>query len=484
LFLPLLFFAAFQTVLLALYGRGVISVDMLLNLLTTNGPEMRELLGNMVPAIIAVVILYGMPLLDGIRLMRQKISLSRSFRTDNRRVFAAVASCGLLSLLAGDVSGHHCSVVKELYPVNVGYNVYLACERTVKTVRQDITSAHYSYSPRNLHADGQREIYVIVIGETSRASNWQITGYGRKTNPRLSGRRDVLVAPRAMSESNTTHKSVPMLLSPVSATDYDTEIYKVKSLITAFKEAGFHTAFLSNQLPNHSIIDFFGYEADTTLFVREHQTEMVTFDDTPLLVPMKEILNVRRPKQLVVLHTYGSHFSYLDRYDRSKARFLPDKYKMADKKYKRELINAYDNTILMTDDFLVTVIEQLEAENCVAALLYASDHGEDLYEDGQHFLHASPVPSLQQLHVPMLAWLSQPYVEGYSDVNDTLRRNFRKPVSTSRSFCPTALGIAGIESDKIEKSTDLSSEAYRPGHAVYLNDHNEPIDITDLFPPI
>ena len=60
-----------------------------------------------------------------------------------------------------------------------------------------------------------------------------------------------------LTQSNTTHKSVPMLLSAASAEDYDC-LYRQKGIITAFKEAGFHTAFFSNQLPNHSFIVFFG----------------------------------------------------------------------------------------------------------------------------------------------------------------------------------------------------------------------------------
>ena len=46
----LIFFAAFQLVLIYLYGRGVIAVDMFLNLVTSNPGEMLELLDNLVPA--------------------------------------------------------------------------------------------------------------------------------------------------------------------------------------------------------------------------------------------------------------------------------------------------------------------------------------------------------------------------------------------------------------------------------------------------
>ena len=58
LFFPLIFFAAFQIVLLDLYGKSIIAVDMFLNLVTTNTSEVTELLGNMLPIIGLVAILY------------------------------------------------------------------------------------------------------------------------------------------------------------------------------------------------------------------------------------------------------------------------------------------------------------------------------------------------------------------------------------------------------------------------------------------
>ena len=108
----------------------------------------------------------------------------------------------------------------------------------------------------------------MVVGETSRALNWSLYDYDRDTNPELSKIEGVTSFCHVLTESNTTHKSVPMLLSPVSAQNFDS-IYYRKSIITAFKEAGFQTAFFSNQRYNHSFIDFFGMEADTYDFIKE-----------------------------------------------------------------------------------------------------------------------------------------------------------------------------------------------------------------------
>ncbi|THG43851.1 DUF1705 domain-containing protein, partial [Muribaculum caecicola] len=55
---PLVFFSAFQMVLLDLFGCSVIAVDMWLNLVTTNASEAGELLGSMLPAIMFVAMFY------------------------------------------------------------------------------------------------------------------------------------------------------------------------------------------------------------------------------------------------------------------------------------------------------------------------------------------------------------------------------------------------------------------------------------------
>ena len=54
----------------------------------------------------------------------------------------------------------------------------------------------------------------------------------------------------------------------------------------------------------------------------------------------------------VVIHTYGSHFNYHERYPRNFAHFLPDNATEIEIKNRKQLINAYDNSIRYTDYFL------------------------------------------------------------------------------------------------------------------------------------
>ena len=78
-------------------------------------------------------------------------------------------------------------------------------------------------------------------------------------------------------------------------------------------------------------------------------------------------------KLFIVLHTKGSHFDYKRRYPLEFAHFVTPNGARRD-----TIVDAYDNSILYTDWFLSELISILSARNTHSALLYASDHGENL----------------------------------------------------------------------------------------------------------
>lgn len=476
-----LFFGAFQIVLLYLFGQSIIAVDMFLNLVTTNSSEAMELLDNLTPAIVAVVLLYIPALVLGTISIVRKRNLSVAFiRRERKRAFV-VLGVSLLSLAGAYWQDSGYELKSDLYPLNVCYNVGLAFQRTALTQNYHQTSKDFTFHAKSTHPEEEREIYVMVIGETSRALNWQLYGYDRETTPLLSRQTGLVAFPKVLTESNTTHKSVPMLMSNVTACSYDS-IYYQKGVITAFKEAGFRTAFFSNQRRNHSFIDFFGMEADTYDFIKEDSlSSTYNPSDDELLKLVDQELSKGAKKQFIVLHTYGSHFNYRERYPSGDAFFTPDFPVDAERKYRDNLINAYDNSIRYTDRFLSRLIGMLEHQETDAALIYTSDHGEDIFDDSRHlFLHASPVPSYYQLHVPFLVWLSANYREAYPEQWKALADNKEKNVSSSTSFFPTLLDLGGINSPCLNASLSVAAPQYTMNLRVYVNDHNEARPLDDL----
>lgn len=494
------FFAAFQLVLLYLFGTGVIAVDMFLNLVTTNPGEAMELLDNLAPAVVGVFVVYLPLLILGGVIIRRDSRLSVSFQQRVRHWAMQIGAIGLFCLLASYLMVDDYRMRNQLYPVNICYNLYLAFERNAASENYKEASRNFKFEAKSERLLYAPEVYVMVVGETARAHNFSLYGYPRDTNPLLSKTQGIKAFPNVTTQSNTTHKSVPMLLSAASAEDFE-RLFHEKGILAAFKEAGFYTVFISNQLPNHSFIDFLGEQADEHYFLKKEDALQGNHYDEDLLQKLDEILpkadasssaHYRYRKLFVVLHTYGSHFNYQERYPRSFAYFKPDSRSEAKSENRRDLLNAYDNTIRYTDYILHGIIERLQKwegiqtktdgvyGQPISAILYTSDHGENIFDDDRHlFLHAAPKASDYELHVPFIIWTSEGFSKQYPDILKALGENRSKQVQSSLSAFHTMLGIGGIQTHYRQDEYSVASDKYHPVKLLYLDDHDEAIPQED-----
>lgn len=476
--LPLHFISAVQLVLLYLFGNSIIASDMFLNIFTTNSGEAFELLDKLAPAVVGVFVLYLPALALAVYSIRRGDSLSRLFQ---KRVFMLamlLLGSGLLVYTPAHRKAPHRARLDNLYPINAFNNARFAVRSWEASKNYKRTSRDFNYHASSTRDPKQPEVYIFVIGETARAGNWGLYGYERNTTPRLSARRDVIHFDDVLTQINATHKSVPLMLSPADALDFN-QIYRQKSLITAFKQAGFRTAFISNQLHNGSFTDFFADEADCTQYLIALKNKPHLHDEA-LLPVVDSLLRSGATKQLIVLHTYGSHFNYCERYPADCRLFTPDRISEIDRKNRQAMINAYDNSIVATDRFLDQIIERLARTGKTAAMLYLSDHGEDLLDDDRdRFLHASPVPTYYQLHVPFILWFSPQYAQQFSTEVQQARERHTTPFD-SRVVFHTLLAIGGIDTEYRNDTLSLVSPSFHLDKRYYLGERNTPIPIQYL----
>ena len=472
--LPFIFFSAFQVVLSYLFGNSVVATDMFLNILTTNPTEATELLGNIYPAVIFVVVVYLPLLLLAVLHIRKRIEQKRSVR---RRMCAI----GSISLIAGCIvlifgcRGNVWRVLRdEVFPVNVSYNLALAIIETHRINHYEETSADFLYHAKRQTATNAREVYMLVIGEASRAANWQLYGYERATNPLLSQRDDIVLFRQITTQSNTTHKSVPMILSSVHTSQHR-ELYRRSGLMALFNEAGFTTYFISNQQPQGAMIDKLANNANYTIYLSAPHY------DGELVKIMQKALAEESQKILFVLHTYGSHYSYRQRYPREFSVFQPDDDVAVEKANVDKIRNAYDNSILYTDYVLNEIISTLASHHDIcSAMLYCADHGEDLFDTVEgRFLHATPTVTYYQLHVASLAWFSDRYKMLFKGKAEAARYNANVPATTYSVF-HTVADMASIASPYIDFEAslvlfdfDYTSVRY------YLDDHNQAVPLNE-----
>jgi len=476
---PLLFIHAFQIVIMYLFGQDIVAADMFLNLFTTNASEAGEVLAAIWPAVLFVCLVYIPTTLLAIFQWKKRQFLPITERKIVKYIGGVILLVGLGSFTQSqDKNTQTFSVHEDIYPTNVLYNLYFAIHKWDQSNKYPITSKNFSFDAVRTKKKKEREIHLLVIGETSRADNWQLYGYNRETTPLLNQRTNLIYFPDAITQSNTTHKSVSIMLSAASAENYK-RIYSEKGILDAFKEVNFHTAFLSNQGENKTFTEYFGKAANDYINLRASSTRQGIIEnhrDSELLPHLKEVIESHPTQDLfIVLHTYGSHFNYKERYPQEFSIFLPDDVTKVSLSQKEELINAYNNSILYTDFFLNEVISVLEKEDAITSLLYCSDHGEDLLDDQRRrFLHASPSPTYYQLKVPLFIWLSDSYVKEHPEKINAAKKNRDYAVATN-SIYHTLLDIANIRTKNTIKELSLVSVEFKQQPRNYLNDHDQPI---------
>lgn len=475
LLFPVLFIHAFQIVLFYLFGEDVIAVDMYLNVATTNTSEITELLGSLLPSIAFVCLLYIPTIVWAILQWKRKIYAPKRFR--NKAVITGIAlliGSLFLSLGAKNTNRNTFAFTIDVYPINAYYNLNFAINKWKKVQAYPETSKGFSFNSTSTSTKDQRQIFVLIVGETSRAHNWQVYGYNRPTTPHLAQQQNTVFYQDALTQSNTTHKSVSMILSDVNATNYQ-EIYQRKGIAQAFKEAGFTTICLSNQSENNSFIEYFTKEADIyqTIRTTDPKTRLtVNRPDEDLIPIMMNLIEKTTGNLFIILHSYGSHFNYKERYPLAYQKFTPDNLTAVSRRQKEQLVNTYDNSILYTDYFLSSTLQALQQINIPSLVLYTSDHGEDLFDDDRGlFLHSSPTPSYYQLHIPFFLWFSDSFIDAHPEQYQLAQQHKKDPISTHVIF-HTLLDAADIQTPYLKREFSLVHPQFKAIPRQYLNDHD------------
>ena len=356
------------------------------------------------------------------------------------------------------------------YPLNmlIAVNEFVKQKQAVADIAE--STALFKFSARQTDIPAQRQIYVLVIGETLRPDRLQLNGYNRATTPRLSGTKNVISYTNMVSPWAWTRMSVPVILSRKSATDqryFPTET----SVVAAFKEAGFSTAWLSTQSPlgvHDSSIALHASEADQVQYLNPVGYKKEGFYDDILLPAFERVLQQNEQKQLIVLHTLGSHFSYADRYPQAFDLFTPSgkgqSISMHDQNFKVLLNNAYDNSVAYTDFILFNLIKQLEQSQSISGLFYVSDHGENIF-DGQCNKSGHGHNTERDYRVASILWTSEQYNLQYPQKKSLAEQRREQPLITTNVF-HSFLDLAGIEYPDQKLTKSWLSPDWRPSSRI------------------
>lgn len=307
-------------------------------------------------------------------------------------------------------------------------------------------------------AQARPRLLLLVVGETVRAHNWGMDGYGRQTTPKLALLDGINYSDVTACGTNT-EVSLPCMFSPQGLRGYDRKaILHSQSLLHLLDRVGVSTLWRDNQSGCKGVCSDLPFEAMSQMSVPAYCRDGRCFDGI-LLDGLKEKIESTHGDAVIVLHMLGNHGpAYFRRYPEAFRKFTPtcDTDQLANCDVDA-IVNSYDNSILYTDDVLSKAVEILKEASASrdTALLYLSDHGESLGENGL-YLHGVPrsIAPDTQLRVPMWLWLS-PELRQADGIDLACLDAGRKLPRTHDAMFSTLLGLMRVHADVYAQDQDL-----------------------------
>ncbi|MGH8146715.1 MAG: phosphoethanolamine transferase [Rhodanobacteraceae bacterium] len=454
------------------------SAQVIVTVLVTNPQETRAYLGALLPLMIATPLAaLAVALLAAWSSFRAKVRWSGRAR---EWIVAIAIATPLISLVAGfagsggsphvrwhaaiEPVGTFAASIRRGYPFGAiqRFDEY---RREWAAMRADAGKfENFSFRARRSGPQPhQREVYVLVIGESSAREHWQMFGYDRPTNPKLARLSNLVRIPKMVTSWPETLAAVPILLTRKPITSSAPQ-WKEPSFLPAMQEAGFQTWWISNQYPVgkfDSPVAVYAYEAQHVVWLNH-----TVYWDNPgaydgALVPaLRRALRSSDKDMFIVLHMMGSHFQYDYRYPPQFARFKPVQFDTRSTVPRDERIrNSYDNSIVYTDHVLAGIIDTLKQTNAVTALWFESDHG-DLLPSPTCDRQGHGIGTWHEFEIPAFFWYSNGYADNFPQRVATLRTNADKRTLTADTFA-SMLAMAGVDFPGLDHSWSLFSPTWR-----------------------
>ncbi|HAT2371446.1 TPA: phosphoethanolamine transferase EptA [Raoultella ornithinolytica] len=310
-----------------------------------------------------------------------------------------------------------------------------------------------------MHSGPRKNLTILVLGETSRAQNFSLGGYERETNPRLK-QDDVIYFANTTSCGTATAVSVPCMFSNMPRAHYYEELaHHQEGVLDILQRAGIRVLWNDNDGGCKGACDRVPHQNVTDLNLTGQCIDGECYDEV-LFHNLESYIDNLQQDGIIVLHTIGSHGpTYYNRYPAEFKKFTPTcDTNEIQSCTQQQLTNTYDNTILYIDYIVDKAIKLLQSkqDKFTTSLVYLSDHGESLGENGV-YLHGLPwsIAPETQKHVPMLLWLSEDYQQRYGVSSQCLQQRAKTDPYSQDNLFSTLLGLLGVDTHEYQATDDI-----------------------------
>jgi lipid A ethanolaminephosphotransferase len=459
--------AASSAYFISAYG-ALMNKDMMRNVLETDPAEVTGLVNL---DFLAHLLLLGV--LPAVLIWRVELPQTKWSQQMWQRLKFVVCAAVVSAVAVFAASAHYAVFLREHKPLRYEITPAAATSSAIGLIA---SSSHNSNEPL-LNAGGPIErsgpvqkkplVIFLVVGETARAADFQLAGYGRDTNAELKLATGLTFFSHATSCGTATAYSVPCMFSHFGRERFSIdEAKRYTNLLDAFAQAGFDIEWRDNNAGCKGVctrVKQISYADRSDAALCPHG---YCFDEIMLTDLAARLNNIDRDT-LIVFHQIGSHGpAYSERYPPAFERFKPACHtNELNKCSPQEIVNAYDNSIAYTDHVLARQIGMLKAagDHVDSLLIYLSDHGESLGEQGV-YLHGLPYSFAprQQKEIPFLIWTSQGFAERTQLDSSCLSARALQPASHDNLY-HTMLGAGDMRNAVYRPELDLISRCRARG---------------------
>jgi len=440
----------------------VIDRSMVVNIIDTTPAESFALLSTSLILVIGLTGILATALIFWFRVRQSKTPL----RSITVRLVSVVASVLCILLVAtlfykdyASLFRNEKELIKSLGPSN-SIAATLSWYKHSQTSNLPLVQIGLDAKTNPALLNGpKKNLTIVVLGETTRAVNFQLNGYPRENTPLLA-KDDVTYFPNTVSCGTATAVSVPCMFSNMPRAHYDDDLAShQEGLLDIIQRAGTQVLWNDNDGGCKGACDRVPNQDMGKLDLAGMCNKGECYDDV-LFHGLEDYINNLKGNGIIVLHTIGSHGpTYYNRYTEQFRKFQPtcDTNQIQDCTHE-QLVNTYDNTILYIDyivDKAIGILKEHQ-DQFNTSLVYLSDHGESLGEEGV-YLHGLPysIAPSEQKHVPMLIWLSENYRQQYGVDKQCLDKLAGEQQFSQDNLFSTVLGMTGTETSEYKRNDDI-----------------------------
>lgn len=258
--------------------------------------------------------------------------------------------------------------------------------------------------------DPQVEKIVLIIGESIRADILGTNGYKKNTTPYLSSLKNGVVNyGLAASSTNCSDYSNLILRTGVRKEEIpDTNQMSLKqSSIWQFtRKAGYYNVYVDAQ----SAEEWENYQN----FMNEHEATFIDeFSrvrqkiayESDGVAREKLIAFLKKPgKTFIIVNKYGLHFPYFRSYPKEYNIFSPALNQGEPMNNREKSLNSFMNGIRWSVDAWFKKLFSKSGNFQSYAIIYTSDHGQNIVDDGTLATHCRPRANRFEGIVPMMVF--------------------------------------------------------------------------------